>query len=476
MSVSGTSERQDTDDSTRAFLDYFCCPQEFAPFRLAGEPSAQEGFFLFRSIRCFGRTFSAGLSSNSCAEARFDASPVMGTSGEVISLCFSPTEVVENLRRERYLVASSGQRRLRNFYYFLRPILPFAIRKLLQQTIFRWRNRSFPSWPVDCSVERVFESLMELSIQCTGASEVPFIWFWPDGKSCAAMMTHDVEEKNGADSCDKLMDLDDSFDIKASFQLIPEGRYAGIDDLVARIRARGFEANIHDLDHDGRLYDHVEQFQQRARKINEYARQYVMKGFRAGAMHRNQEWFGMLEFQYDMSVPTVSHLEPQSGGCCTVTPYFVGGVLELPLTTVQDHGLFHVLGEMSIDLWKQQIETISRHHGLISFIIHPDYIVQTAVRDLYCELLRYLSGLRKERGIWFAVPSEINDWWRERSQMRLVREGDGWRIDGPGCERARVAYARMVNGKLIYRVSEPSPSSWNAGGVSGEQAASRVLL
>src|SRR5579864_4685443 len=206
MNVSGTSNRQDADDSSRAFWDYFRCPQEFASFRFAGKPSAQEGFFLFRSIRCFGRT-SALIPNNESLLGQ--------PSGETIPLCFSPTEVVDNLRRERYLATSKGQRRLRNLYYFLRPVLPFAIRKLLQQTLFRWRNRSFPRWPVDCSVEQIFEALMERSIQETQVTEVPFIWFWPEGKNCAAMMTHDVEQKSGADSCDTLMDLDDSFGIKA---------------------------------------------------------------------------------------------------------------------------------------------------------------------------------------------------------------------------------------------------------------------
>ena len=59
-----------------------------------------------------------------------------------------------------------------------------------------------------------------------------------------------------------------------------------------------------------------------------------------------------------MSVPNVAHLEPQRGGCCTVMPYFIGDILELPLTTTQDYSLFHILGDYSIALWKQQIELI----------------------------------------------------------------------------------------------------------------------
>jgi hypothetical protein len=260
----------------------------------------------------------------------------------------------------------------------------------------------------------------------------------------------------GAAHCDMLMDMDDSVGLKSAFQLVPEVRYDDFEQLIARCRARGFEANLHDLDHDGRLYEDLHLFRKRSQKINAYAKKYSLNGFRAGAMHRNQNWFNLLEFQYEMSVPNVSHLEPQRGGCCTVTPYFVGPLLELPLTTVQDHGLFYILGEYSIDLWKQQIQDISAHNGLISFIIHPDYIVRSRERELYRELLQYFVRLRDRRNIWFALPEEINQWWRARSEMRLVHKEGSWQISGQGSERARVAFARMSDGEVEYRLAEPS--------------------
>lgn len=444
-------------DATGAFLEYFRCPPAFAPLKVISHSSVREGFFRFGSTLCFGKIDAAACTH--AADSRLlDAVSATQTSlGSGVRLPFNPTEVIENLRRERYLVSRGRERRLRSLYYFVRPVLPSAIRRSLHQYVFGRRRASvFPAWPVDCSVEQILWSLMELVIRATDVREIPFIWFWPEGKSCAAMMTHDVEEENGAAHCDMLMDLDEGFGVKASFQLVPEGRYQDVEALVARIRKRGFETNIHDLDHDGRLYEQVGRFQKRARKINAYAQKFSMQGFRAGAMHRNQEWFDMLEFQYDMSVPTVAYLEPQSGGCCTVTPYFVGDVLELPLTTVQDHSLFFILCEHSIDLWQRQIEIISAHHGLISFIVHPDYILGERERALYCELLQYLSKQRDEQNIWLALPSEINQWWRERSKMELVRERNAWQIRGTGCERARLAYARIVDGRLNYRFADGS--------------------
>jgi len=45
----------------------------------------------------------------------------------------------------------------------------------------------------------------------------------------------------------------------------------------------------------------------------------------------------------NMSVPNVGHLDAQLGGCCTVMPFYIGDILELPLTTTQDYSLFNIL-------------------------------------------------------------------------------------------------------------------------------------
>src|SRR6202030_632200 len=113
------------------------------------------------------------------------------------------------------------------------------------------------------------------------------------------------------------------------------------------IRKRGFELNVHDLNHDGSLFENQTQFLHQASQINEHIRAFQSLGFRSGAMYRNQEWFREFDILYDMSVPNVAHLEPQHGGCCTVMPYQIGEILELPLTMTQDYSLFHILGDYS---------------------------------------------------------------------------------------------------------------------------------
>ena len=157
-----------------------------------------------------------------------------------------------------------------------------------------------------------------------------------------------------------------------------------------------------------------------------------------------------------MSVPSVAHLDPQRGGCCSLMPFFIGRILELPLTTIQDYSLFHILNDYSIELWKQQLTSITEQHGLASFIVHPDYIISKRARTTYQALLEHLARLRKDRKIWIPLPHEVDRWWRQRSEMRLLSVGNRWRIEGRGSERARVAFATLVGDELAFTVEGPN--------------------
>jgi len=373
----------------------------------------------------------------------------------MLRLPFRLSEIVDNLRRERY--ARNVSRRLgtlealkHNLYYSLRPGMPVSVRKHLQRLSLRgWNRLSFPQWPVDHTVDTILENVLVLAMKAKGLSSVPFIWFWPDGAQSSAMMTHDVETSAGADFCMELMALDDSFEIRSAFQIVPEDRYVVSKQLLAELRRRGFEVNVQDLNHDGSLFRERREFLQRAKRINKYLRDFGSQGFRSAVMYRNAEWLQAIEARYDMSFPSVAHLEPQKGGCCTIMPYFIGNVLELPLTTIQDYSLIHILRESSISIWVRQIDLIRQKNGLISFIVHPDYLRGKRGMGLYRCLLSHLRRLRAER-IWIALPGEIAEWWQARNQMKLMLRNGEWHIQGKGSERARIAYATFADNRIVY--------------------------
>ena len=333
------------------------------------------------------------------------------------------------------------------------------MRKHLQKVHLRnWDQRPFPQWPVDSSIDNLFEKLLLLCLRQSGSRRIPFIWFWPEGKSACAVMTHDVETRTGRDFCSSLMDIDDAYGIKASMQVIPEKRYSVSPEFLDSLRSRGFEVLVHDLNHDGHLYENREQFLERAVKINAYGRQFGAEGFRAAVLYRKQLWYDALQYSYDMSVPNCAHLDPQRGGCCTIMPYFIGDIVEIPVTCIQDYSLFHILNDYSIDIWKRQTAMILAKHGLMSFIIHPDYVITPRQRAVFEGLLGLLDGMRRDHNIWIAIPGDVNRWWRQRAQMRLVECNGSWRIEGPGADRARIAWASEADGQLSFSI-DPAPAA-----------------
>jgi hypothetical protein len=98
---------------------------------------------------------------------------------------------------------------------------------------------------------------------------------------------------------------------------------------------------------------------------------------------------------------------------------------------------------------------------LISVITHPDYLTGERERNVYVELLKHLADLRDHHDVWMALPGEINRWWRNRREMTLRPSGDGWRIEGPDSDRARVAYATLVDDRLVYSIEgvDATPSA-----------------
>lgn len=435
-------------------VEYYRCPDKYINVDLAGALSNESGYFKFGERGLYyGRVYGDRPSTAPNGHLRDLTSSVRMGRG-VTYLPFDLTQVADNLRLELYAngafhSTSSFGSLLKDGYYLLRPLLPASLRRRLQKArLSGWRNLKFPCWPVDRSVDQLFEQILLASLRAQGLERIPFIWFWPDGAPGCAIMTHDVETQEGRDHCADVMDLEDAYDIQSCFAVVPEARYELTGGFLESVRKRGFEIAIHDLNHDGHLFRDRGEFLARAERINAYGEQFGAKGFRAAVLYRNQSWFDALKFSYDMSVPNVGHLEAQRGGCCTVMPYFVGDVLELPVTTVQDYALFNYLNDYSIALWKEQIDLIMAQHGLMNFIVHPDYIMQPKERGVFRALLSHLAELREKKGLWVATPSDVDRWWKQRSKMMLVECNGKVSVEGEGSGRARIAYATEREGKL----------------------------
>jgi hypothetical protein len=453
----------------KALIDRYRCPEQFVRTSLTGSLSAESGFFRFgRDLLCYGRPCGATPAA-SAGDRLPDLLDEVRTDHPDVQLPFDLTQLVDNLTYERYLTNAHGTSPgnspnplLSKLYYAVRPLLSASLRIPLQRMYLRgWEKIAFPAWPLDLTVENLLETVLLLCMKSSGIDAVPFIWFWPDGAPSAAILTHDVETAQGRDFCSRLMDIDESFGFRSSFQIVPEERYPVTAAFLKEIRDRGHEINVQDLNHDGNLFRDRREFLHRVKAINEYGRVWGAKGFRSAILYRNLNWYDALAFEYDMSVPNTGRLEPQHGGCCTAFPYFIGDILEIPVTTTQDYSLFHILREHRIDLWKTQTGVVMDRHGLLSLLSHPDYLLDHRAQGVYRALLVFLSELESEHKMWIALPNQVNEWWRQRSKMTLAPHGSSWRIEGPGKERARLAYARRDGDRLIYTREASVPgTSW----------------
>jgi hypothetical protein len=374
-------------------------------------------------------------------------------------------EIVKSLLLENYPEAKARGVRssalIRNLYYLARPLLGVRVRRHLQRLALKLGDGTgFPSWPIDFSADQILEQILIAAMRSKNLDRIPFIWFWPEHHSSCAIITHDVETAAGLQFCSTLMDIDESFGFKSSFQLIPEERYHVTDAQLSEFRRRGFEVNVHDLNHDGRLYEKESLFLERLPKINEYGRRWGSKGFRAGALYRNQKWFGKLKFEYEMSVPNSGRYDAQRGGCCTVFPYVIAELVEMPVTLVQDYTVFNILNENSVATWEEQLCAITDKSGLVNLITHPDYLMSNEHQKMYRLLLSRIKVLAAERHIWATLPSDVNGWWRARTNLSLQQQDNEWTIVGDLRHRASIGYATLEGDNVRFRFTpgdkEPS--------------------
>src|SRR4029453_12622266 len=102
---------------------------------------------------------------------------------------------------------------------------------------------------------------------------------------------------------------------------------------------------------------------------------------------------GELPPDYDCSMPHSDPFEPQPGGCCSLWPFFIGRVVELPYTLPQDPPLFTLLDHRTAAVWFEQATSIEKEHGLIQCVTHPDrgYLGNPRKRAMYLEFLRAMA-------------------------------------------------------------------------------------
>ena len=331
----------------------------------------------------------------------------------------------------------------KRLYYHLKPYLPWRLRTRLRQVLARRQLSKYKDvWPIN-----------EL------AGQAPAGWpGWPDGKKFAFVLTHDVEGHAGLAKCRQLMKLEQKLGFRSSFNFIPEGDYDVSRELREELSQNGFEVGVHDLHHDGKLYESRLAFTENARSINQYLQEWGAEGFRGGFMLRELDWIHDLNIQYDASTFDTDPFEPQPDGVETIFPFWISrpelpkskighlqtappasgvpvhpstapGYVELPYTLPQDSTMFFVLKENTTAIWKTKLDWIARRGGMALVNVHPDYLgfdgrnKKTAIYPAawYEEFLEHVRASYPD-GMWHVPPREVARWYRKNCFAKPVSE------------------------------------------------------
>jgi hypothetical protein len=347
---------------------------------------------------------------------------------------------------EERWVRRRSSRRLLPLFYRVKPLIPRRVQMALRRRIAR-RQRTrheaqgrFPRWPIEPLLVHQQEILLHERLRRAGDRRIPVLAAWPRGHRFAWTVTHDVEGPKGLDGIAPLLEIERRHGVVSAWFFVAED-YDVEPSVFEAVRSAGGEVGLHGLCHDGRLFQDRAHFERQLPRIRRYLRDWDAEGFRSPSTHRNAAWMPELGARYDSSFPDTHPFDAQPGGCCSILPYFLGDLVELPITLPQDHTLFELLREPDIALWRRKATWLADHGGLVTVLVHPDYARSEDRLRHYDELLGFLRGMA---GGWHALPREIAGWWRVRADREAAGAVDSWAAERDGeivIEREEHAHA-----------------------------------
>jgi peptidoglycan/xylan/chitin deacetylase (PgdA/CDA1 family) len=297
-------------------------------------------------------------------------------------------------------------------YPYLKSFIPKNFRLLVRRKhVRRILDKCNGTWPID-------ESAIKPPVGWQG---------WPEGKTFAFIITHDVETAEGLDKCNVLSEIDMQYGFRSSFGFVP-GDYHVPPELRQNLLKHGFEIVLHGLNHKKNIFRSKKTFMRQVPIINQFLKDWQAVGFRAPSMYHNLTWIHHLEIEYDASTFDTDPFEPQPDGVATIFPIWCQdgaehkGYVELPYTLPQDYLLFILMKEKTIDIWKEKLDWIAKNNGMALLITHPDYInpergrcgLQEYPLQLYEDFLHYLKRTY-EGQYWNPLPKEISRFWKEKT-------------------------------------------------------------
>jgi len=324
-----------------------------------------------------------------------------------MEFAFNVSKALSNILNESYL---TKKRPLTSRLWFDYRRIPAGLRVIFAGMLSSGRRRTsgngdFPAWPIDKSVEAL-KYLMNIG-QPAGQTSP-----WPDGKKYAFCVTHDLESGDGFKDMTRLMDIDRSFGFRSCWNVVANLMYPHREE-IDMLHGSGCEIGCHGYNHDNKFaFLKKDKMRARLEKCVEYIKRYDIKGFRSPSLLRTPELMRELSgyFKFDSSYPDTDIFSETGArnGCSSVRPFFINGMLELPITMPMDSSMLF-MGydhEEMLQVWLKKLDWLKQRQGmaLINVHCHRPFSLKGKVYDAYERLLGVVA---KDRDCWRASADDI---------------------------------------------------------------------
>lgn len=316
--------------------------------------------------------------------------------------------------------------------------IPVFLRNFLYKILLKFKkDPKFPHWPIESKVEDLRKEFIQ-KLKRNLKKKIPYIKFWPKGEF-ALVLTHDMDTKSSFNTIEKIREIERKFNLKSSWNVVTH-KYKIDFNKLKELKKEGCEIGIHGYNHDGRLtFLEENKIKGRLKFSLNKLKEFNTKGFRSPQLQTTEKFLNLLQdyFLYDSSMADtdIKSIVGVRSGCCTIFPYFIGKLVELPLTISQEYRMFYTLNltdDEILKIWKEKINYIIKNNGLVLINAHPDKYLSGSKRGLrlYEEILKYISKFK----FYHDLPVNVAKWWIERNKCQIKNK----KIIGS--RRARLVY------------------------------------
>ncbi len=245
-------------------------------------------------------------------------------------------------------------------------------------------RRDFPSWPCESALLDYWRQWLRGALTALHLKDGWHIGFWPAGAQCSIALLHDIESREGFTRIEGIAKLEEKYGFRSAWNLVLAQNQVDWSAVNA-LKERGFE-------------------------FGTFSRK------RTGQPACGDRGASAYEFDFDSSFADTDPHQAHPGGTCSVFPFFLPDLVELPYTLEQDRTFVRILRRSPLPIWMLKARWVSAVGGMILVRTDPSCIGTENYLPVYERLLDNLNRIDRA---WRALPSEAAAWWRRRDALTL---------------------------------------------------------